>query len=545
MLGAGLLQASALDPSVRELLEHPGSVQLRGSAAELFDADAVRRFYQGRDFQPAWTGPGCQVALQTLVGAIEDAESHGLHSRDYHLEDLLGPDHCDATRELLATDAWLALAAHLYAGRVDPLTVEPDWTATRPSMDSVALLEQALAAGDVAGTLDRLASHDPLYVELRKTLTRFRGYAAIGRWTGVDAGPTLRLGDTGIRVAQLRVRLRLSGLLGVETAAESETETEIQTEIQSAGFIDTETNADTDAIFDENLEAAVRAFQRRANLEPDGVVGTLTLLQLSHRASDRIDQIRANLERLRWLPDEMGRRNIRVNIADFQLEAWADGAIVRVHQVIVGQLYRRTPSFSGKITHLVLSPWWEVPRSLALRDKLPLFKRDSSAVTRAGYVVVDREGDVVSPTDIDWKTMSSSNFPYRLRQRPGPKNALGAVKFMFPNKHNVYLHDTSSPALFSRVRRSFSSGCIRVESALDLAQWLLEPMPEWTRERIDAAAIAGTERTVLLAEPVAVHLLYLTAVFDGNGGVRFVDDIYLRDPALIAALDRAPPLAKK
>ena len=519
LFGAGLAQATSTEPSVRELLEGSATVQLHDDPDELFDPIAVRRFYEERGFAPAWTGPGCQAALQSLVGAIENSESHGLQARDYHLDGLLGPDRCDATRELLATDAWLALAAHLHAGRVDPLTVEPDWTATRPSIDAVALLGQALAAGDVAGALERLAPSDPLYAELRKTLARFRGYAARSRWVGIESGPTLRLGDSGIRVEQLRARLLLSGLLEAEPAAASE------------------------AAFDISVEDAVRTFQRRANLEPDGVVGTLTLAQLNRHANDRIDQIRANLERLRWLPTDRGRRNIRVNIADFQLEAWADGAIQRVHQVIVGQQYRSTPSFSGKITHLVFSPWWEVPHSLAVRDKLPLFKRDPGAVARLGYVVVDRNGGIVDPAGIDWKALSSSNFPYRLRQRPSPLNALGAVKFMFPNKHNVYLHDTSAPALFGRVRRSFSSGCIRVESALDLAQWLLSPMPEWTRERIDAAASAGTEQTVVLDEPVSVHLLYLTAVSDGNGGVRFVDDLYQRDPALIAALDRAPPVA--
>ena len=536
LLVGGLGHAAATEPSVYELLETPGTVQLPDDPDELFDANAVRRFYESRGFKPAWTGPDCKAALQSLVDAIENSESHGLQARDYHLDGLLGPDRCDATRELLATDAWLALAAHLHAGRVDPLTVAPNWTAIRPSIDAVALLEQALADGDVAGALERLAPRDPLYAGLRQTLARFRGYAARGGWTGVDDGPTLRLADTGIRVAQLRARLQLSGLLEVEADTDSDTDTDTDT--------DTDADADADSLFDEPMEAAVRAFQHRANLEPDGVVGALTIAQLNQRAINRVDQVRANLERLRWLPEDTGGRQIRVNIADFELEAWDDGVIERVHQVIVGQLYRSTPSFSGKITHLVFSPWWEVPHSLAVRDKLASFKRNPGTVTQRGYVMVDRNGSVVDPADIDWKSLSARNFPYRVRQRPGPLNALGTVKFMFPNRHNVYLHDTSTPALFDRVRRNFSSGCIRVQSALDLAEWVLQPMPEWTRERIEAAAHSGTEQTVMLDEPVAVHLLYLTAVSDGNGGVRFIDDLYQRDPALIAALDRAPPVAK-
>ncbi|SFN58328.1 L,D-transpeptidase family protein [Dokdonella immobilis] len=518
LLTVAAAHAAPTEPSVRDLLDRPGLVQLPDDPDELFDANAVRRFYTRRGFQPAWTGPGCQAALQQLIGAIEDSESHGLSARDYHMDGLLGSGRCDATRELLATDAWLALAAHLHAGRVNPLTVEPDWTATRPTIDAVALLEQTLAAGDVAGALERLAPHDPLYAALREALARYRSYAARGGWVGIAPGPSLRRGDSGTRVGQLRARLQLSGLLEVEP----------------------ETGIDTR--FDDTVEDAVRRFQRRTNLEPDGVVGAQTLIQLNRRASHRIEQARANLERLRWLPEDMGRRHIRVNIADYRLEAWADGVLERVHQVIVGRQYRSTPSFSGQITRLVFSPWWEVPRSLAVKDKLPLFRRDPGALDRLGYVVIDRNGGVVDPAGIDWKTLSANNFPYRLRQRPGPKNALGVVKFLFPNAHDVYLHDTSEPALFSHARRSFSSGCIRVESALELARWVLAPMPEWTRERIDAAATAGVEQVVELREPVPVHLLYLTAVSDGNGGVRFIDDVYDRDPALITALDRAPPV---
>ena len=506
------------EPSVRDLLDAQGLVQLPDDPDELFDANAVRRFYTRRGFKPAWTGPGCQAALQELIGAIENSESHGLSARDYHMDGLLGRDRCAASRELLATDAWLALAAHLHAGRVNPLTVEPDWTATRPTIDAVALLEQALAAGDVGAALERLAPHDPLYAALRRALARYRGFAARGGWVGIAPGPPLRRGDRGTRVGQLYARLQLSGL------------------------IEAERTTATDAVFDESMEAAVRTFQRRTNLEPDGVVGALTLTQLNRRATNRIDQARANLERLRWLPEDMGRRHIRVNIADYSLEAWADGAVEQQHRVIVGKQYRSTPSFSARITRLVFSPWWEVPRSLAVKDKLPLFRRDPGALARFGYMVIDRDGNAVDPAGIDWKALSANNFPYRLRQRPGPNNALGAVKFLFPNTHDVYLHDTSDPGLFSHVRRSFSSGCIRVDSALELARWVLAPMPEWTRERIDAAAAAGEEQIVELREPVPVHLLYLTAVSDGSDGVRFIDDVYDRDPALIRALDRAPPV---
>lgn len=508
------------EPSIEDLLVGRLDPMQGDTGQTLLDPSAVRHFYERRKFEPAWTGPACLAAMRALVEVIGDSDLHGLQPTDYHLDALADVDRCAASRELLATDAWLALAAHLHAGRVDPLTVEPDWTATRPKIDAVVLLERALTTGDIAADLESLAPEHPFYTDLRRDLLRFRGYAQRGNWAGIDPGPSLRLGDRTMRVRQLRARLALSGLIPSPDPDDPDAD-----------------------LLDSELDTALKAFQRRANLEPDGIAGPRTLEQLNRRAADRIAQLRANLERMRWLPSELGPRHIRVNIADFRLEAWADGQVARVHQVIVGQLYRRTPSFSGTMTHVVLNPWWETPHSLAVRDKLPQFRRNPGDVQRLGFDVLDRDGNPVDATTIDWTTVPATGFPYRLRQRPGPLNALGRVKFMFPNPHNVYLHDTPSQTLFSRVRRDFSSGCIRVEHALDLAEWVLAGTSGWSRERIDAAASGRADVSVPLREPIPVHLLYLTAVSDEAGGVRLIDDIYGRDPSLIAALDRPPPRA--
>ncbi|MCW5724208.1 MAG: L,D-transpeptidase family protein [Maricaulaceae bacterium] len=506
-------EAAGSEP-LRALLDGPETVVIV-EGERLYAPAAVRRFYQNRHFVPAWTGPGCSVAMAQLLEAIQAADSHGLNPADYHLDVLMRPGVCDESLEALATDAWLALAAHLHGGRLNPVSVEPDWTAVRPGIDLAAALEGALANGDVGGALEALAPPQASYAAMRAALVRYRGYAESGGWRGVDPGPTLQLGDEGPRVAQLRARLALSGFLDPELA-------------------------ETDAPFDTVLEDAVKAFQRRANLNPDGVVGPLTLNQLNRRADDRIAQLRANLERWRWLPDDLGARHIRVNIADFRLEARADGQVERVHNVIVGRLYRRTPVFSSRMTYLVLNPWWETPRNLAVRDKLPAFRRDPGEVERLGFEVLTHSGDRVDPATIDWNETPANPFPYRIRQRPGPLNALGQVKLMFPNIHNVYLHDTPTRGLFSQVRRDFSSGCIRVEDALDLTEWVLAG-GEWDRERIDAAVASGRETVVRLPTAVPVHILYLTAVAEAGGSIRFVDDLYGRDPALIAALDAPPP----
>ncbi|HRQ65571.1 MAG TPA: L,D-transpeptidase family protein [Xanthomonadaceae bacterium] len=499
--------AERLDPA-QEVVEVDG--------VRLHDAEAVRRFYRRRDFRPAWTGPACQADMERLIGFIDTADSHGLEPEDYHLETLRDPVRCEADREILATDAWLALGAHLHGGRLDPINVEPNWTAIRPDIDLVEQLEAALDAVDVDGALERLAPSQPFYAALREALARYRGYAAGGGWGSVDDGPLLRLGDEGPRVLQLRRRLEAGGL--VEPVGDD-----------GLGLT-----------FDADLDAALRTFQRRANLESDGVVGPQTLRQLNRGVDDRIAQIRVNLERWRWLPEDLGERHIRVNIADFRLEARAHGRVEREHAVIVGREYRQTPSFSARMTYVALSPWWEVPVRLAVQDKLPLFRRDPGEIDRLGFEFVDASGQIVDPAGIDLARLGRGYFPYRLRQQPGPQNALGQVKLMFPNQHHVYLHDTPSQGLFARVRRDFSSGCIRVEDALDLAEWVLAATPGWDHARIDAAAGRGEETVVLLAQPIDVHLYYITAVPAPDGGVRFIDDLYGRDPAVLAALD-APP----
>jgi murein L,D-transpeptidase YcbB/YkuD len=519
LLLAGLLAilpAAAATDARADLITRLGAVgtPLAIEGVRLRDADAVRRFYAGRDHRPAWTGADCRPAMLDLATAIATVDGHGLDPDDYHRAALSGPVLCDGDREIVATDAWLMLAAHLAGGRIDPLTVEPTWTARRPGVDLVAALERALADGTVAATLEALAPADPLYTALRAELARLRGALASGGWPLPTDGPTLRPGDRGARVAEVRARLAAEGY--------------------ALGAVD-----DAEA-YDADLEAAVRDFQARANLEADGVVGRRTLAELVRGPESRIAQVRANLERLRWLPADLGGRHILVDIADFRLEARAGGRTERVHRVVVGREQRQSPSFSAPITQVVFNPWWEVPRRLAVQDKLPLFQRDPVAATRLGFVAIDGEGSEVDVATIDWRAYSARHFPFRLRQRPGPDNALGQVKLLLPNRHDVYLHDTPTRGLFARSQRSFSSGCIRVEDALDLAAWVLAGS-EWDRAHIDAAVADGVPVEVRPLAPVPVHLVYRTAVLADDGSVRLLADPYGRDPPLAAALDDAPP----
>jgi murein L,D-transpeptidase YcbB/YkuD len=250
-----------------------------------------------------------------------------------------------------------------------------------------------------------------------------------------------------------------------------------------------------------------------------------------------IGQLRVNLERWRWLPHALGPRYVIANIPGFDVAAMEQNTVHARHTAIFGKMNRETPAFSDSIEYIIFNPWWDVPDSIARADKLPLFRRDPGVVSRLGYRVFDRQGQAVNPADINWADVSAASFPYRLRQAPGPANALGQVKIMFPNPHNVYLHDTPDRSLFDADHRTFSSGCIRVKEPLDLAAWLLEDTPGWDRTHIDAAVASRAETRVDLLAPVPVYVVYFTAVDDSCGGVRYLPDIYGRDTAVLAALN--------
>jgi murein L,D-transpeptidase YcbB/YkuD len=259
----------------------------------------------------------------------------------------------------------------------------------------------------------------------------------------------------------------------------------------------------------------------------------------------RIDQVIVNLERWRWLPEELGDFYVVVNIASFRLDVVRDGKSVLDMRIVVGTPYRRTPVFSDQIRYLVLNPYWEVPGRIAIQDKLPLIKRNPNYLAEQGFTVLQGWGTaerIIDPSTVNWTGLSQQNFPYRLRQSPGPLNALGRVKFMFPNRFSVYLHDTPARELFDRETRTFSSGCIRVEAPLELAETLLSGDPRWSRAAINTASRAGREETVQLPTPVPVHLQYWTAwISRTDGRLQFSNDVYGRDQAVLRGLREAAP----
>lgn len=528
--------AAAEGAAGREGRLHLGGRPLRSG-------EALLRFYRQRDFAPIWRTAESRDRLG-LHRALRSVEHDGFNPTHYHVDTLGelfrelvaaggeadGAAGIQADVELLLTDAALQLIHHLAHGRLDPATLNRHWSAPRWWIDPVAHLSQAAeASGGMGPTeleriLDDLRPAGMEYEVLLGEGIRLERVVAQGGWARVPEGPTLDPGDVDPRVTALRERLRMGGdLPGIPESPSAE--------------------PDDPELYDAEVEAAVRRFQERHGLEVDARVGPATLAALNVGAAERLRQLQVNLERRRWLPQERGDREIRVNIPAFTVHIYDDGTESMAIRAVVGRPDRPTPLFSGRMTYLVVAPYWHVPPSLAVRDQLPKIRTDPGHLAREGIVVLDQAGGArVDPATVDWGAISAAEFNrrFRLRQEPGPRNAMGHVKFMFPNRHNVYLHDTPDRHLFARSGRALSSGCIRIEGALEVATHLLREGSDWSRERIDQVISAGRERQVVLPRPYLIHLEYRTVFVEGGDTVHFRDDIYDLDPAVWTALSAGP-----
>ncbi|WP_417566442.1 L,D-transpeptidase family protein [Marinobacter sp.] len=482
---------------------------------------ALSAFYGARGYQPAWHPPELR---RQLINAVERASDDGLNPADYHAEILselsLRPmsdfsNELKADLDLLFSDAFLMLSSHMLEGKVNPQTVHAEWTANRRHRAMESVLAESLASGDIVGTLNALRPADPAYRKLmtaRRELTLRLGQP----WSQLASQPVIRPGDRDDRLPEIRRRLSALGDLDAQPAA-----------------------SEDPVLYDGPLEGAIPKFQARHGLEPDGLIGRDTFRALNLMPVERLRQIDATLERWRWLPESLGDTYVLVNIAGYELTMVENREEVLRKRVIVGQPFRQTPVFSDHIRYLVFNPTWTIPRNLMIRDQLPQIIRDPGYLSRLNISVYRGWGAdrvQVDPADIDWQSLHRNNFPYQLVQEPGPQNALGQVKFMFPNQYDVYLHDTPGRGLFGRTDRSFSSGCIRVEQPFDLADRLLAASPDWNRGRIDKLVAESKPQTVMLPRPVPIHIQYWTSWVDGEGRLQFRNDVYNRDARLITQL---------
>jgi murein L,D-transpeptidase YcbB/YkuD len=519
--------AEALRLRVDEL-RYAGDFTVRGERIIL--ADAVASLFEERQFAPAWANG---ARLDHLLAALRDVEQDGLHADDYHYAALEAlrternsagglPDTEQAGLELLATDAMALALFHLHGGKVDPVRLSTQWNyPARPmrTPDARQLLAQALDTGRIVETFIEVRPEHVWYRRGREQLREYRRIAANGGWPTVADGPTLKPGMTDPRVPVLRRRLEISGDLGVARITEPE-------------------------LFDAALEAATKRFQTRHAMTPDGIVGASTRAAMNVPVGARIDQLRVNLERARWVLHEIKGEFALVDVAGFSIAYFRDDQPIWTSKVVVGRPYRETPVFKSEITYVVLNPTWTIPPGILAKDTLPAVKRDPGYLTRNRIRVIDGSGREVSPWSVDWSRYRNS-VPYQLRQDPGPNNSLGLVKIMFPNPYLVYLHDTPAKALFDRDERAFSSGCIRVAKPFELTELVLNDPQQWNAAAIQAAIAAGETRTVNLAKPVPVLILYWTAQPTPDGQIIFRNDVYGRDAPTLAALDsdfRLPPV---
>jgi len=483
----------------------------------------LAEIYHANDLKPYWLENGHPTRRAEAIKAVlDDARSQGLDPDDYFTglihrywdsRDTTGQVRLD----LLLTLGMMRFVADQREGRLAVREIDPKLFASARNAEVPwrPLWKEAFAAADMKKFLDDQAPPFQQYAGLVKKLAEYRVLAALGGWPMVPQGEVIKPGMSDARIPILRKRLQVTGEL-----------------------VDGESRS---AQYDGELENAVRVFQRHHGLEPDGIVGKQTLEAMNVPIDKRIEQIILNMERYRWLDRSiLDERLVVVNIAGFTASAGSGGRFDLTMPVVVGKEYQQTPIFNDTIKYIEFNPFWTVPPSIASNETLPRLRKNRHYLRERKMRLFsgwDADAKELDSTKINWSKVSPKQMQrYRIRQDPGPGNDLGTLKIMFPNSHNVYLHDTPQRALFNKDRRAFSHGCIRLGKPVDLASWLLGgPQAGWSIARINQLIATGKRQVVVLDKPVPIHLLYRTAVVADNG-IFFYDDIYGRDRLISKAL---------
>lgn len=483
-------------------------------------------FYENRHYNPAWfTLNSFGNNGFDLIAYIRRVGQQGLRPDDYHLylieeylEKILfqaAVDTSDIMKlELLLTDAFMLLGSHLYYGKVDPAKEGANWKMQRkdPLLRMDHKLEEALTGTGVDIELNRLAPGYKSYWMMKEELDFFLKLDG-ELWPSIIIETAVKPGDTSQIVPQVRERL-------------------IKLRYQLSDS--------TSLVNDGELEKQLKVFQDDWGLNTDGVIGKATVEYLNYLPVKLIGQLKVNMERYRWLPLKVPGKHIIVNIANFRLDLITGADTLISMRAIVGKETRRTPVFNESMTYIVFSPNWTVPRTILQQEVLPELLKGPEYLIKKKMKLLRHDGTELAYSEIDWSAITAGNFPYMVRQDPGPGNSLGRVKFMFPNNYNVYIHDTPSKSSFARDARAVSSGCIRVEEPFDLAVLLLSDAPEWSPDKIRTAMQQTEEQTAILKVPVDVIVVYLTAWTDGKNRVQFRNDIYQNDGKVLEALNQKP-----
>lgn len=537
MTGAAIRRASAVlamalmagAPAALLATAGPGLAQVSGAqvasisgfaqavAEASADDPALAAFYAGRAYAPIWTTGADAARRQALMTALASAPAQGLP--DFGAAALAArfaevrTERERGLLEVAVSRSWLGYAQAVSAGVIaEPKKIDPGLAREVVRRDGLTLLTGFAEAENPSAYLQALAPQAPAYAMLLKARLDIGRQIAKGGWGPQVGAKRLAPGDTGPAVVALRDRLQAMGYLGRSATAS----------------------------YDGEMQKAVQNFQFAMGFKADGVAGEATLREINRAPEERLKSILVALERLRWMNGlEMGRRHVWVNIPDFTVRIFDDGKLTFESVTVVGmnQSDRRTPEFSDVMEMMVINPSWSVPRSITVKEYLPMMQRNANA---AGHIqLIDSRGRAVPRSAVNFAAYNAKNFPFAMRQPPSGGNALGLVKFLFPNPHNIYLHDTPSKSLFAKEVRAFSHGCIRVGRPFDLAYALLARQEAEPEAYFKSVLNTGAETTVRLAEPVPVHLVYFTAYPDARGAIEYRADVYGRDAALFGALQKA------
>ncbi len=508
---------------------------------------AILKFYAERGYRPAWTTPyGVRGRAFGVVERLARASEEGFDAALYRLpvvwevsgdlKALEGNLQRLARFDVELTAAALRYARHASGGVVDPNRLSAYHDLKPPRVSASRALRKLAEESDPAGWLASLLPRHRAYGILKRELKRLSGGPKEEPLAPVAAGPLIRPGGYDVRIPLIRAYMKRLGFLAKENGAGRKV-----AEVHPAGDATmTDAVAGDDAnVYDERLEAAIRKFQRRSGLKPDGIIGKGTLRKLNARRDTgkaaRARKLALNMERLRWMPRDFGAMHFLANQPAYELYLMKNGRTAWRTRIIIGKPTNQTAFFSDQMELVVFNPYWGVPQSIITKEMLPKLLRDPSWLDRNGYEVTDRKGRRISSAAVDWgQYVGSRAVPYDVRQIPGRKNALGHIKFLFPNRHSIYMHDTPSRSLFKRSKRAFSHGCVRVQDPLTMA----ELVTGMDRTVIEEKIAAGENERMKLPRKIPVHLVYFTAWPDDTGRVHYYADVYGRDRLLDTALKK-------
>lgn len=492
----------------------------------LSNLQAVSKIYNSHQHKPLWI---TSALADSVFNALNEIENDGLNPSDYALPEILKlRDQLIAEKskdlslwadlDILISNALLSYGQHLLAGKIDPKSLNESWNFTKRTTEKP--LEEILIDAHTHGKLSFYFVHvrpqNPIYLNMRKSLKSYKLISENGGWQPLvwkSEKSKLEPGDTNPIVPELRIRLAKENL------------------------IDT-VNLARDSVYDAALQQAVARFQTQHGLYADSVVGKSTIQLLNISVTEKVNAIICNLERMRWAIGDIGGNYIMVNAAQFKLWCFYQDTITWTTEVIIGTPYNATPFFKSELKTVVFNPTWTVPYSIATKEMLPKLRSNANYLASQNMILMNRQGQLIDPTTVNFNSVSSSNFPYIIRQQPGKTNSLGVVKFVMPNPYSIYMHDTPSKGLFKREERAFSHGCIRVNNPLNMAEIVLRNNFGWNADSIQSILNSGKTTQVSLATNIPVLLLYLTQYTNARGQAFFFKDVYKADKKLLTALNK-------